>query len=159
MSDLNAAIQLLADIEAIKQLKHRYCHACDDNYNPATLAPLFAENAVWDGGPLGRAQGRQGIKEFFAAASGLVSFALHGASLPVIEVKGDRATGIWALWQPMVMTQGDQAMWLIAKYADKYIKVSGQWLFEEVIVTPRAFSPYESGFGRMLIAPIPGGGS
>ena len=155
-SDLASAVQRLVAIEAIKQLKHRYCHACDDNYNPDTLAPLFAEDAVWDGGALGKAQGRQSIRAFFAAASGLVRFALHEASLPVIEVDGDKATGVWALWQPMVLTQGDQAMWLVARYDDKYVKVDGAWLIQEVRITTRAFSPYEFGFGRMLVAPAPG---
>jgi len=155
MSNLEATIQRLADIEEIKQLKHSYCHACDDNYNPETLAPMFTESAIWDGGPMGRVEGRQAIKEFFTGASSMVTFALHGATLPVINVDGDSATGEWALWQPMALTEGDQAMWLVAKYADKYVKVDGKWLFQEVIITVRAFSPYEFGFGRMLMAPIP----
>ena len=44
--ELEKTIQRLADIEDIKQLKARYASACDDDYNPDKLAPLFAENAI-----------------------------------------------------------------------------------------------------------------
>lgn len=159
MSDLEAKIQQIADVQEIQKLKHRYCHACDDDYNPETLAPMFTEDAIWDGGPMGRCEGREAIHAFFSNASSLVNFALHGAMLPVIEVDGDTATGEWALWQPMALTEGDQAMWLVAKYADKYVRVDGEWKFQEVIITMRAFSPYEFGFGRMLVAPVPDTGA
>ena len=75
--DLEKTVRRLADIEDIKQLKARYAAACDDDYNPDTLAPLFVENAIWDGSILGYAEGREGIREFFAAASTLMQIAEH----------------------------------------------------------------------------------
>jgi hypothetical protein len=46
---------------------------------------LFTEDGVWDGGPFGRAEGREGIREFFGEVSKQVSFANHYVTNPIIE--------------------------------------------------------------------------
>lgn len=153
-NDLEKKIQWLTDIEEIKQLKARYAYACDDDYNPETLAPLFAEDAIWDGGDLGKAEGRQGIHEFFGAASSLVPFAVHQITTPVIEVDGDKATGKWFLWQPWVY--GETALWMSANYSDEYVKVDGQWLFKHVKITVRMLSPQEGSFAETRILDMEG---
>ena len=60
---LEERIQRLEDIEAIKQLKAEYCAYCDDGYNPDGIANLYTEDAVWDGGPFGRYEGRDAIRK------------------------------------------------------------------------------------------------
>ncbi len=50
-------IQWLFDIEQIKQLKHRYCAYCDEQYDPDGIASLFTEDGVWDGGPFRLVEG------------------------------------------------------------------------------------------------------
>jgi hypothetical protein len=147
--ELEQTIQRLADIEDIKQLKARYASACDDDYNPDKLAPLFAEDAIWDGSIMGHAEGREGIREFFAAASSLVPFAVHQVSNPLIEIDGDTATGQWFLWQPMVL--GDQALWLSAVYEDKYVRVDGRWLYQHLKLNIRMLTPYEEGPAKTRI--------
>ena len=62
-------VRWLVDIEEIKQLKARYAAACDDDYAPDAIAELFTEDAIWDGGFMGYAETRSGIREFFANAS------------------------------------------------------------------------------------------
>jgi nuclear transport factor 2 (NTF2) superfamily protein len=153
--DLETQVRWLVDVEQIKQLKHRYCAHCDDDYDAEELAPLFTEDAIWDGGRLGYAEGREAIREFFLHAPNLVKWAIHHVTNPVIEVAGDRATGSWYLWQPMVTQGGDQAMWLAARYTDRYRRVDGDWLFEHVKVDVRFFSPYEEGYGRVPMAEVP----
>ena len=71
--------------EEIKQLKARYARACDDNYDADTIAELFTDDAVWDGGMMGYAETRDGIRRFFENASSIVGFAVHGISNPLIE--------------------------------------------------------------------------
>lgn len=146
-------IQWLFDIEQIKQLKHRYCALCDEAYDPAGLAALFVEDAVWDGGPFGCHAGRAAIKTFFAGASKLISFANHYVSNPVIEITGDTALGRWDLWQPMVSEPAHRALWLVAKYRDTYVRVGTGWLFARIEVNVRAMSPYEEGFAKQLLLP------
>jgi hypothetical protein len=43
----------LEDIEAIKQLKARYCEICDDDHNPERITSVFAEDAVWESAEFG----------------------------------------------------------------------------------------------------------
>ncbi len=149
---LQQTIQRLADIEDIKQLKARYALACDDDYNPDTLAPLFAEDAIWDGSILGYAEGRAGIREFFAASSSLVPFAVHQVSNPLIEIEGDSATGVWYLWQPMVF-QGE-ALWLSAIYHDRYSRIDGQWLYQHLKLDIRMLTPYAEGPAKTRVIEV-----
>jgi hypothetical protein len=151
-NDLEKTVQRLADIEDIKQLKARYASACDDDYNPDKLASLFAEDAIWDGSILGYAQGREGIREYFAAASSLVPFAVHQVSNPLIEIDGDTATGQWFLWQPMVF--GEQALWLSAVYEDKYVRVGGQWLYQHLKLNIKMLTPFEEGPAKTRIIEV-----
>ncbi len=144
-------IRRLEDLEAIKALKHRYATYCDDGYPPDRLAPLFTEDAIWDGHALGRFEGREAIRAFFAGCSKTVTFAVHHVTNPVITVSGDIATGDWVLWQPIVFARGNRAAWLAARYHDRYLRVGDEWLFEHVDVEVRALSPYESGFAQVLV--------
>lgn len=150
--NLEKTIQRLADIEDIKQLKARYAAACDDDYNPEKLAPLFAEDAIWDGSILGYAEGRQGIREFFAGSSALVPFAVHQISNPLIEIDGDTATGQWYLWQPMVF--GGEALWLSAIYEDKYVRQDGKWLYQHLKLNIRMLTPYAEGPAKTRIIEV-----
>ena len=150
--DLEKTIRRLADIEDIKQLKARYASACDDDYNPDKLAPLFTEDAIWDGNILGYAEGREGIREFFAAASSLVPFAVHQVSNPLIEIDGNTATGQWFLWQPMIF--GEQALWLSAVYEDRYVRLDGQWLYQHLKLHIRMLTPYEEGPAKTRIIEV-----
>jgi hypothetical protein len=73
--EIAAQVRWLMDIEQLKQLKARYAAACDADYAPDALAELFTEDAIWDGGFMGHASTREGIRAFFANASNL---RLHG---------------------------------------------------------------------------------
>ena len=56
MIELETRITRIEDIEAIKQLKARYCQASNDNHNPDSIAATFVEDGIWDGGSLGTAR-------------------------------------------------------------------------------------------------------
>lgn len=150
--DLEKTVRRLADIEDIKQLKARYASACDEDYNPDLLAPLFAEDAIWDGSILGYAEGREAIHAFFAASSSLVPFAVHQITTPLIEIDGDTATGQWYLWQPMVF-QGE-ALWLSAKYNDTYVRQDGQWLYQHLKLDIRMLTPYSEGPAKTRVIEV-----
>jgi ketosteroid isomerase-like protein len=148
-------VRWLADIEEIKQLKARYAAACDDDYQADALAEMFTEDAIWDGGFMGYAKSKDAIRNFFANASNIVGFAVHGIGNPLIEIDGDHATGRWYLHQPMTMKDSDQCFWFCAQYNDVYQRTPDGWKFEHVLVIPRAFTPYEEGFGKTLMADLP----
>lgn len=141
-------IRWLYDIEQIKQLKHRYCAYCDDNYNPDGLASLFTDDGIWDGGVFGRAETATGIRAFFADVSNQVSFANHYVTNPIIDIDGDEASGRWDLWQPMVMSENSSALWLVAKYREQYVRRNDAWKFRVIEVDVKALTPYEEGFAK-----------
>lgn len=103
-------LRALEDVEEIKCPKTRYAAACDDNYDADAIADLFTEDAVWDGGSLGRADGREKIRAFFRHAPKFFPFPIHHVMNPVIEVDGDRAGGQWYLVQPATMAKRNQAV-------------------------------------------------
>lgn len=152
---LEARIRRLEDLEALRQLKHRYCAYCDDGYDANRLAPLFTEDAVWDGGVMGRYQGSDAIHAFFAGTSKLVPFAIHHVTNAILQVEGDRATGRWYLWEPIVFARGDQALWLAGRYDDRYRREPDGWRFEHVRVDVRMLSPYEEGWAKRRVVELP----
>ncbi len=78
LEELESRVRTLEDIEELKRLKARYCAYCDDSYDADGLASLFTEDAVWDGGMRGLAEGREAIRDFFLRAPQRLPFALHG---------------------------------------------------------------------------------
>ncbi len=154
--EIAAKVRWLADIEEIKQLKARYASACDDDYACDAIAALFTEDAIWDGGMMGYARTREGIREFFSGASDVVGFAVHGVSNPLIQIEGDRATGQWYLHQPMTIKGTEDSFWFCAQYKDEYVRTPDGWRFSHVRLIARAFTPYQDGFGKQLIAALPG---
>ncbi len=153
--DLESRVQRLEDLEALRDLKYRYATFCDDGYDAERLAPLFTADAVWDGGTLGRFEGRDAIHAFFLQCSKIVPFAIHQVTNSILHVDGDGATGRWYLWEPIVFTAGNRGLWMAARYDDRYRRERGEWLFESVKVDLRMLSPYEEGFAKVRIAEIP----
>ena len=155
MDDIETRLRRLEDMEAIKQLKYRYCAACDADYDSERLTALFTKDAVWEGGAFGLYRGREAIRDFFAGAAKLIPFAVHYVTNPILEIDGERATGEWFLWEPIVFATGNRAMWLAATYRDRYRRERGKWLFERVALELRMLSPYEKGFAKARLAGPP----
>ncbi|HKN14285.1 MAG TPA: nuclear transport factor 2 family protein [Candidatus Binatus sp.] len=101
LSDLEKRIAVLEDIEAIKKLKARYCAICDEDHNPAKITALFAPDGIWEGAGVGRHQGHDAIRKLFQGFQERISFSQHNVMNPIIDVDGDRATGIWVLHRPV----------------------------------------------------------
>ena len=131
---LQTGIQILLDIEAIKQLKHAYFR-CIDTANTQELAELLHEQVTIEfiGGTYewsisGRAKFVDAIRSAFNSSS----VAQHNGHHPEIRIINEsEATGVWHL--------SDQ-MWLLgdgiktsgsAFYYDRYQKLNGRWLIRE----------------------------
>jgi len=145
LDELARRVQELADIEEIKKLKARYCLYVDTG-EPDKLAELFVEHAVWDGGVVGRYEGREAIRTFIRNLPHLLSFALHYVMNPRIEVRGTDATGQWYLLEPCTMVKTNQAVWGTARYEDQCVKVGSEWKFTEVKLLPVFWTPFDQGW-------------
>jgi uncharacterized protein (TIGR02246 family) len=148
MKSIEDRLRLLEDIEEIRKLKARYAAACDDNYNADSIAELFTEDAIWDGEALGKANGREAIRQFFSRAAEFFPFAIHNVMNPIVEVDGDRATARWSLLQPATMAKENRAVWLAAVYHDEYVRHHGRWMFRRLKVTSHFLTPYEEGWAK-----------
>lgn len=137
MAALEKRITRLEDIEAIKQLKARYCHICDDDHNPETVKTVFAEDGIWESDDFGTARGHAEISELFANFRKMFNFSQHNIMNPVIEVDGDRATGIWYIMGPWTYRENDDEKWLALRYDDDYVKIDGEWKYQHLRVALR----------------------
>ena len=137
MTELQQRITRLEDIEAIKQLKARYSHICDDLHNPDTIASVFAEDGIWESEDFGKAVGHQEIRDLFKGFRNMFTFSQHNMMNPVIEINGDRATGIWYIMGPWTLKAGDKETWMALRYDDDYVKTNGEWKYQHLRVVLR----------------------
>ena len=131
-TDLEHRITRLEDIEAIKQLKARYCEICDDMHNPDRINSLFVEDGIWESADFGEAKGHDAIRELFRGFQKMFSFSQHNIMNPIIEIDGNRATGIWYLLGPWTHTDNDKEIWMTARYDDDYVKINGVWKYRHL---------------------------
>ena len=132
--ELRRGLQLLLDIEAIKQLKHAYFR-CIDTANFDELATLFHENIrvhyvggfyEWE------MEGRDDLM-----ASQIQSFhqravGHHNGHHPEIQIQSEKeATGLWYLTDNMWILDANFFTTGTALYWDRYEKVDGRWLIRE----------------------------
>lgn len=137
LNELAQRITRLEDIEAIKQLKVRYSHVCDDDHNPDTVTSLFAEDGIWESADFGKAQGHAAIRELFAGFRKMFSFSQHNMMNPLIEVKGNRATGVWYIMGPWTYRESKEEKWFALRYDDEYVKINGEWKYQHLRVALR----------------------
>ena len=145
---LEQRIRRLEDLEAIRRLKVAYAAACDNGYDAEALAAMFTEEAVWDGGFIGRSEGREAIRAFFRGSHRRLKFARHHVTNPSIEVDGDSATATWYLLQACTYLDGDEAVWGSATYHDRYSRVGSEWKFAHVRLEPHFWTPYADGWAK-----------
>ena len=129
MKDLERRVQILEDIEAIKQLKAEYADACDDMYNPERMKDLFTKDAVWDGEKegFGKHVGLDAICKFMTEVKDGLQFGVHWFLQPRIKLTSEtEAEGVWYLWQTSTMASGKD-IFLSGLEFDKYRKDNGVW--------------------------------
>jgi hypothetical protein len=137
------AVQRLLDIEAIKQLKHRYFRAMDAKAWD-TFAAMFTPDAEIT---FGRGERqllppdvrRSDDGRFWVTRDELVSWmadgmrdytTVHQAFMPEITILGaGRATGVWSMTDATRLASDPMAPWYraYAVYEDEYVHGEGGW--------------------------------
>ncbi|RSN48606.1 nuclear transport factor 2 family protein [Actinomadura sp. WAC 06369] len=125
----------LVALEEIRRLKHRYLR-CVDLKLWDEFAEVFTPDAVaeYDTPVLGRTlrlEGRDAIVAYMRKNLGPGSITTHTAGQPEIDVDGDRATGIWALDDSVLIPEARLLIRGAAHYTDAYVRgEDGRWRVE-----------------------------
>ena len=157
LEELKAALDELRDIEALKNLKARYCHLVDARqWNE--LAELFTEDATCDYGFFGVYNGRAEImnKFFRELVESASSFMVHMVHNPLIEVRGGTASGTWYLTAQTTTQPVNQAMWVMGIYRDQFKRIDQQWKLSSLKFEFKYYAPYEDGWAKTPMWEIPG---
>ncbi len=126
------AIEDLVEIEAIKNVRHLYCHYFDGK-EIAALADLFTEDAVCEFGPTfgGDWEGREQIRENFAKYAereGPPYGVLHAVTNPWIRlIDAETANGRWYLLDLNTSEGVENPLILFGIYDDIYKKRDDRW--------------------------------
>ena len=144
---LEERITRLEDLEAIKQLKARYCEICDDNHNAERITSIFTEDAIWEGRGIGKAQGHVEIKALFENFQKTISYSQHMVLNPIIEIHGINATAVWYFFGPFTFFKNNQAKWQAARYKEDYKKTDGEWKISHLCIKgPGMSADYRAGW-------------
>jgi len=131
---LRRDIQMLMDIEAIKQLKHAYFR-CLDTANFVEMAEIFHEDVsvhFIGGNYEWKLQGRAEYLESIQKSFHREAVGHHNGHHPEIQILSEtEATGIWYLADNMWMTNHKFFTTGTALYWDRYLKVDGKWTIRE----------------------------
>lgn len=128
-------IEELVELEAIKNLRHLYCHYFDGQ-QVEQLADLFTEEAVCEFGPNygGDWVGKEQIRANFATyaeAEGDIHEVMHAVTNPWIRFIDDNtANGRWYLLDLRTAEGTENPLILFGIYDDVYKKVDGRWLID-----------------------------
>lgn len=118
----------LCDIEEIKALKYAYMR-CLDTKDWKGIADLFTPDAraAYSGGAYS-AEGRDEIVGFLERNMGSETFhSSHRVTHPEIAVKGDTATGTWALDDTVIDVELGILIMGAAFYEDAYVRTDDGW--------------------------------
>jgi hypothetical protein len=159
MSDLAALarrITVLEDIEAIRQLKHRYFFFCDRK-RPADVLGCFASGEVRiDYGRIGQyASAADMVEVFTALACQEHIVEMHHAQNDQIEIlDATRAAATWGLYYFMINTRDRTVTQLGGYYLDEYRKIDGEWKISATAyqVTSTELLDLGEGMARVIFA-------
>src|SRR3972149_6736167 len=128
-ADLEARIQRLEDIEAIKRLKYRYAR-CLDHRDWDQMAECFIQEAAvnYSDGKFSF-QGVNAIISFLKETLGSHDrITFHQNAHPEIEITGPTtAKGAWAMRDYVIDKSLNIGVSGAAFYYDEYVKVKGEW--------------------------------
>jgi hypothetical protein len=136
--ELEKRVKVLEDIDEIKDM-HRlyiYYHARKKNFEG--MIDCFAEDAIAEMGEHGVKKGKAEIAELLrqidSEAKVKPDIPDEGEFLtqPIINIKGDKATGRWLLqkfWDDFTIPEDICMKMVQGRYDAEYVKENGKWKF------------------------------
>ncbi|HEY6796533.1 MAG TPA: nuclear transport factor 2 family protein [Kineosporiaceae bacterium] len=152
-----------SDLESLRRLKYRYLRTLDlkqwDEF-ATTLAP----DVTGTYGERLSVTGREALVTYMREQLGPEVITVHTCHHPEIEVDGDRATGIWALEDTVIVPTMQVLLQGAAFYEDRYVRgEGGSWLIAhtgyvrtyEAMVSLRDLPSFRLTANRWTAAAVP----
>ena len=138
---IEAEVRKLWDLEAIRELAHRYAH-CVWQKQVSAAVDLFAEDGEMDTGDRPAIRGRRALLESYQQMLGAADFHpfVHNH---LISLEGDSATGTCYL--DLRATIDGESMIGSGYYDDEYVRVDGEWKFRARKLTMCDLVPLRDG--------------
>lgn len=135
MTDQSIELRLAAleDVRAIETLKWRYLRACDRK-QPDAVRACFTDDAVidYEGFPLFTdADSFVEIFRQWGCVPNIVD--MHHGQHPIVELNGDRATGMFDLYFFQMDTATGRQTQLAVNYDDEFVRKDGRWLISRTV--------------------------
>ena len=125
----------LEDIEAIKQLKARYCRTMDTKDWTAMRA-VFTDDVVMDTSASGGGviEGADAFMAFLVETIGDV-VTVHHCHTPEIEIESDTEATAWWAMEDVLRWPNGMELHGYGHYREMYAKVDGQWRIARSVLT------------------------
>lgn len=153
---LEQRLSRLEAIEAIRQLKARYFHACDSKKTEVVRECFPPGKIDLRYGRIGNFSDREQMLTVFtelACQPHIVE--MHHGQNPRIEIQDeDNATGIWGLYYHLIDTRRQTVTQLAGFYDDAYVRRHGQWYIARSYyeVTSTQIFDLSEGLARVIFA-------
>ena len=143
LSELEARIRTLEDIEAIKKVKTRYWRSIDKKLWDE-LADCFTEDTIFEipstieiQPKSIKLQGREAVVQYLKERMDTSSIiTVHQGHQPDIEITSETtARAVWALNDRIFNSQANATYRGLGYYDDEYIKENGQWKISSTLIT------------------------
>jgi hypothetical protein len=142
LEQLERRIQALEDIDAIKELKHRYMVACD-RQRPDDMRECFDTGEIlvaYEGFPPFTDR-EPFVKVFRDLGCKPNIMDMHHVHNPVIKLTGpDTAKATWELFFVNIDMIARTQIQMACEYHDEYVKKNGRWLIKKTVTTRSAFT-------------------
>ncbi len=154
--EIEQRLAKLEAIEAIRQLKHRYFHACDSKQPERVRACFAPGEIVLEYGRIGSFSHRDAMVAVFTelACQDHIVEMHHGQNPQITVVDADNATAIWGLYYFMIDTKRNIVTQLGGFYDDAYARLEGEWLMTKSCyeVTNTQIFDLNEGLARAIFA-------
>ena len=173
LEELEARVQRLEDIEAIKKL-HRAYNYYVEHWQDEELIALFSEadDTSIEVGELGLYTGKEGVRKFFVFSNHFLSetgtpppeflhILMSLDAIVDVDPGGKTAKGRWYGFgcNALPTPGGVIATWLSGIWENEFVKEDGVWKFKKLFWSTIFGAPYEDGWVKTpyVTAPRPEG--
>lgn len=135
VQDIALRLQRMEDIEAIRQLKARYFHACDHK-DIDTLRQCFAPGTLLiEYGVIGRFSDREAFLDIYRqmACHPHIIDMHHGQNAQIEWLSPSEARATWDLYFHQINQQTGTLTQLGGFYLDRFIKAGDHWVIAETV--------------------------